>query len=107
MTNRITTAQRVTVSLTPMKADGTPARIDGDVRFTADPPGVVEIERIDATSAYLKGVRNGVTQIRAIADADLDAGEERYLDASGALEVVNAEEEATTLALTFGEPEEA
>ena len=107
MNATIKVGQKVRVSINPVKEDGSPARIDGDAVFTSYNPAIATIEPIDANSAYVVAVSDGDVIVVVDADADLDADEVRGLRASGMLTVVNAEEEATSLSITFGEPETA
>lgn len=99
---RITTDQQVVVSVAPKTAKGKPAKIDGSVTFTSSDTGVATVTSIDALTATVVAVAEGVAQITASFDADLDEGEVRNVEMSGALEVVAAE--ATTAEITFGEP---
>lgn len=101
---RITTEQRVTVTVVPRTAAGREARIDGPVRFeTSDPDALVaRLEVLSDTSARLTAAGPGVLQVTATFDADLDEGEVREIMASGVLEVVAAEAEQGEI--VFGEP---
>ncbi len=106
---RITTEQRIRVSVNPLTQAGNPAPIDGQVEIqfsnlAGDP--VPTFERVDAyggwISADTNGQGNGVLQVIAACDADLGEGV-RNIVATGILEVVDPE--AQTLSVTFGEPE--
>lgn len=106
--SRINTDQTIVVSIDPKTASGNSANIDGDATFRAvNSTGATtgSFEQLSPTSARFTPTQTGAIQIKVSADADLDEGEVRTLQASGALEVVTPEEEATTLSVTFGEPE--
>ncbi len=100
---RLTTEQQVTISVAPKTAAGNPAAIDGDVVFTSSDLAVATVESTGPNSALVKAVGLGVAQILASFDADLDVGEFRAVEASGAVEVVGAE--AETAEIVFGTPE--
>lgn len=104
---RITTDQTIVVSVQPLNAAGEPANIDGNATFT-ESSGFGSFEQLSPTSArFTPNGTPGATQIKVTADADLDEGETRTLEASGALEIILPEQEATRLEVTFGEPENA
>lgn len=102
---RMTDQQTIQISIQPKSASGEPARVDGDATFT-DTNGLGTFRQIDSLVAIYTPHTIGATQIVVTVDADLDAGEERILTASGALEIIRAEEEATTMEVVFGEPED-
>lgn len=104
---RITTDQTIVVSIEPQTASGNPASIDGNAEFSInDLYDYGSFEQLSPTSArFTPSGRTGAVQVRVVADADLDAGETRHLEASGALEIVTPEEEATVMAISFGSPE--
>lgn len=99
---RITTEQRVSVTVQPKTAAGNPARIDGAVEWTSTDPNVATVQSTGPMSAMVVSVGPGVTQILATFDADLGEGV-RAVEMSGALEVVEAE--AVTAEIVFGTPE--
>ncbi len=99
----ITTEQRVAITVAPKTAAGNPAQIDGDVVFTSSDEAVATVVSTGPLSAMVTAVGLGVAQINATFDADLDAGEERMVPASGAVNVVGAE--AETAEIVFGTPE--
>jgi hypothetical protein len=99
---RLTNEQRVLVTAVALTAGGHPAPIDGEVIFGTSDAGVADIERVDATSAYVTAVGEGAAQITASFDADLGEGV-RTIELSGAIEVVAAEAERGEI--QFGEPE--
>lgn len=99
---RISTEQKIKVTIAPKTAAGNDAPIDGAVAFSVDDDSVARIERIDDTSAYIVGVAPGAVLVRASFDADLGEGV-REIVATGALEVAAAE--AETAEIVFGEPE--
>jgi Bacterial Ig-like domain (group 2) len=100
---RITNEQQVSVTVVPKTAAGRPAAIDGDVTFTSSDDTVATVESTGPTTGLVKAVAPGVAQIVAKFDADLDEGEVRELEFTGAIEVVAAE--AETAEIVFGEPE--
>jgi hypothetical protein len=107
MADRITTDETVVVSVTPMTGQDPPqpANVDGDVLFV-DESGLGTFTQIDALSArYTPNGTPGAARFVAVADADMDDGETRELRASGVLEIILPEDEATTLQLTIGDPE--
>lgn len=102
---RINTNQSVVVSINPKTASGQPANIDGDAEFTTA-YGLGSFERLSPTSArFTPNGGVGAEHIGVTADADLDDGEVRTLQASGVLEIVTPEQEATTMEIVFGDPE--
>ncbi len=100
---RITNEEQVKVSVAPKTASGRPAAIDGAVSFESSDVAVATVTPIDSLSALVVAVGPGVAQIRATFDADLDEGEVRTIEMTGALEVVLAE--AVVGEITFGAPE--
>jgi len=100
---RITTEQRVLLTINPLTEAGNPAEIDGAVLFESSAPNVVSIDVVDDRSAWAVSTGAiGAAQITASFDADLGEGV-RTVTLSGALEVVGAE--AVTGELVFGTPE--
>lgn len=102
MSARLTTEQRVRVTVLPLTAAGNPAQIDGNVLFSSGDEVIASVESIDATSAYVTARGLGATQILASFDADLGEGV-RTLVFTGAVEVVGAEAESAEI--VFGNPE--
>lgn len=100
---RITSEQKVKVTVAPKTAGGHDATIDGDVAFTSSDDTVARIDPIDGSSCYVTAVGPGAAQISASFDADLGEGV-REITASGALEVVAAE--ADTAEIVFGDAEQ-
>jgi hypothetical protein len=100
---RISTEQKVKVTVAPKTAGGHDAPIDGGVSFISDNPDVAVIEVIDTLSAYVLAVAPGAALITAEFDADLGEGV-RAITATGALEVVAAE--AETAEIVFGDAEQ-
>lgn len=101
---RLTTEQFALATLVALTASGNVAAIDGDPTFTSSDENVARIERQEDGSFRVIAVGQGVAQIAAIADADLDDGEVREITATGAIEVVAPE--AASLELQFGEPQQ-
>lgn len=99
---RITTEQKVRVTVQPLTASGKPAKIDGSVKFTSSDEAVASVTAENATSATVVAVAEGAAQIVATFDADLGEGV-REITASGALEVVSPEAESAEI--VFGTPE--
>ncbi len=100
---RITTEQRVLLTVNPLTEGGNPAAIGGPVLFDSSAPDVVSIEQVDDRSAWAVATgATGAAQILASFDADLGEGV-RTVELSGALEVVSAE--AVTGEIVFGTPE--
>lgn len=100
---RITTEQRVKLTINPLTQAGNPAPIDGPVSYNSSNEDIVSIEQIDDTSAWATATGEvGASQIFVMFDADLGEGV-RTIELSGALEVVDAE--AVTGELVFGDPE--
>lgn len=96
---RITSDRSVVISVNPKTASGNPASIDGNAVF-GQSTRLGTFEQLSPTSARFTPTGDlGVTQITATVDADLDEGEVRTLEASGALEIVAPE--AETLELQF------
>lgn len=105
---RITTDQTIVVSINPVTASGAPANIDGDASFSAlhgSGGNAGSFEQISPTSARYTPVHPGIIQIGVTLDADLDSDETRTLNGSGLIEVILPEEEATSFAVVFGDPE--
>lgn len=102
---RITTDQTIVISIAPLTSSGAPANIDGNASFR-DESQLGTFEQLSPTSArYTPIGQAGAALIVVTADADLDGDETRELTASGALEIILPEDEATTLEVTFSDPE--
>jgi hypothetical protein len=99
---RITTEEQVDVTVRPLTAAGNPAAIDGDVVWTSSDPAVATVTSTGPLTATVAAVGVGASQIVAKFDADLDVGELREIELSGAIEVVGAE--AQTGEIVFGDP---
>lgn len=102
MSGRITTEQRVSVTVNPLTAGGNIAPIDGVVAFSSSDLSVAFVEALGDHSALVTAVGLGVAQITAEFDADLGEGV-RTIVATGAIEVVAAE--AVSAEIVFGTPE--
>lgn len=101
---KLTTEQRVQVSVQPKTKAGKPADVDGDVAFTSDNPAVV-IERIDPKSAWINSPDSpGDSVIVVSADADLDATGVQTIEDTVTIHVSNPL--AESLGLTLGNPED-
>lgn len=100
------TSERILLTVTPTDDEGDTVQLDGAVTWQANPSDKVTIEPVDDLSAYVYGFKNGATAIAAIGDADRDTDEQRQLMGIFEITVVNAEDEATQLTITAGEPEE-
>lgn len=99
---RLTNEQQVVVTVAPKTAAGRDAPVDGDVVFASSDDSVATVTPgDDGKSATVTAVAPGIAQITARFDADLGEGT-REIEASGALEVVDAE--AATAEIVFGEP---
>lgn len=99
---RITTEQRIPITVNPLTEAQRPARIDGEVEFASSDEAVATVTKTGPNSALVTSVGAGVAQISASFDADL-SGEVRPVEMTGAVEVVEAE--AVTAEITFGTPE--
>lgn len=97
--------QTIVASIAPKTKQGNPATIDGSANFSAEPPEAGTFEQVSRLSARFKPATGfvGAVQVNVTADADLDEGETRTIQASGAINVTSAE--AETLEVSFGEPE--
>lgn len=96
--------QSKTLQLVGKTAAGAPARIDTQdaaPEYTSSDPAVASVAvGPDGLSVTVTAVAPGTADIGARADADLDAGETRFLDAAPVTVVVTAvEEEAATIEL--------
>lgn len=102
---RLTTEQRVKVTVNPITAGGRPAVIDGKVSFTSSDTAVANIQdhESDLNSAYVVAVGEGAAQITATFDARMGT-EVREVTASGSVEIVSPEAERGEI--VFGTPEQ-
>ena len=99
---RITTEQKVVVSIKPKTLGGHDALIDGSVAFSADSPNIV-FTQVSPTSAEITAT-GAVASVQIKAEFDADIGEGvTTIVATGVLEVV--EPQAVTAEIVFGEPE--
>lgn len=97
----ITVTQQVEATLNPQDSRGNPAKLDGVPTWSSSDEAVATVEAsADGLTAKVKAQGIGIAQIRATADADLDPGENRMIDAVGDIEVRAAE--AVSLGVTFG-----
>jgi hypothetical protein len=107
---RMNNEQTIEASINPTYTDGDgnqqPARIDGPASFSIDPVDAGTFEQLTDTSARFTPTAGfvGAAQVLIIVDADLDEDETRELTASGALEIITREQEATQVEVIFGEP---
>jgi len=98
----LTNEQKVRISASPVTATGSPAALDGSVRFEVG-SGDCTIEPIDDLSAFIvSGANPGDSTIVVSADADLGAGVETVSDAV-TVHVEGAR--AVSLGLSIGTPE--
>lgn len=73
------TGNKVTLSINPTKADGTPAELDGAPQWVNNGAGVLEVAE-DGKSAVLRQLPlKAVADVTVSADADLDEDETRTL----------------------------
>lgn len=97
---KLDVGQSKTVVLVAKDANGNLARLDqqdGPPQWTTSNPAVATIAPTsDGLSATVSGVAPGTTQLGVRGDADLDAGETRFLD-SPPFDVVVSEIEAATI----------
>jgi len=102
LTTKLTTEQKVKVTLTPTTATGLPAKLDGKPQWkVVTGEGDVEVEE-DGMSAFLvSSDLPGVTEFLVVADADIGSGTEE-IAAAIVVETVGAH--AKNLGLTLGEP---
>ena len=79
----------------------------GSVQWSSSDEAVatIAVDPENELKATVTAVGLGVAQILVSADADLDEGETRAIEGSGAIEVVAAE--AETFEVVFGEPQDA
>lgn len=101
---RMNNEQTIPIGIDPRTTSGNPAQIDGNANFAVDPPEAGTFEYSSATQAVFTPAAGftGAVLVTSAPDADLDAGEERILPASGALEITSPE--ASTAEIVFGEP---
>ncbi len=73
------TGNKVTLSIAPQKADGTPAQLDGTPTWVNNGAGTLEVAE-DGLSAVLRQLPlKAVADVVVTADADLDEDERRDL----------------------------
>lgn len=73
------TGNKVTLSIAPKKADGTPATLDGTPTWANNGAGTLEVAE-DGMSAVLRRLDlKAVADVTVTADADLDEDETREL----------------------------
>lgn len=101
----LTTEQRVKITLAVLTAAGNPAVIDGNPVWASSDSAVarVESDANDPMSAYVYAGDQGIAQITAVCDADLDNDETREI--TGFLDVTVVPAEAATVQLVAGTPE--
>jgi hypothetical protein len=99
----ITNEEKILVTLNPTTAAGNAATLDGEPTWTVTEGDATVEPQAGGLSAYIVSGSVGASTVTVSADADLDAGENRELTDTIAVNVVGAE--AAGLGLTMGTAE--